>query len=86
MKKFAVSVFDRAVDAYSDPVFVSHPAAAIRGFRDALKSEDSQMFAHPEDFSLRLVGHFDLERGTFINCDPQVLFDGSQIRNEVSDE
>lgn len=76
MRKTVCAVYDRAIQAFGDPFVVSHPGLALRGFRDALKNPESQMFHHPEDFVLHAVATFDVERGTFDNEAKTVLAEG----------
>lgn len=81
MRKTVCAVYDRAIQAFGDPFVVSHPGLALRGFKDALKNPESQMFHHPEDFVLHAVAMFDVERGTFDDSSPSVLAEGKFVES-----
>ncbi|WNK15075.1 MAG: nonstructural protein [Microvirus sp.] len=57
----AVSIFDRAAQAYMRPFFVPTTGLAVRSFKDEVNraAADNQMYAHPEDFELYQIGTFD---------------------------
>lgn len=62
-----VSVWDSAVQGYGRPMFVPSIGAAIRSYGDEVnrKSDDNPMHAHPDDYEMRYLAHFDDERGVF---------------------
>jgi len=66
MKHYVVAVKDHAMQAYNRPIYAPALGAAIRSFTDETNRQapDNQMYAHPEDFELWLLGHFDDETGT----------------------
>ena len=65
MRRLVVSVFDSATQLYGSPIFVVSRGSAIRAFLDEVNrsSQDNALFAHPEDFELRLLSEFDDETG-----------------------
>lgn len=68
MKLIVCAVYDDAVKSYMTPVFQQTDGQAIRGFMDAVNSEkQSQMTAHPEDFSLFKLAEYDDSTGAFTN-------------------
>lgn len=68
MKLVLVSFWDYKANAFSEPMHYVSKAAAIREFYDAAKSEKTKIFAHPEDYSLYMVGVFDTETGVITDC------------------
>ena len=64
---YVVAVRDSAVRAFNRPVFVPTIGVAVRSFADEVnrKSEDNQMFRHPDDFELWSLALFDDETGEF---------------------
>lgn len=68
------AVFDSAIQAYGQPIFVARPGAAIRSFTDEVnrKAEDNQFYNHPDDFELRALAYWDNETGIYS------VYDGNQ--------
>lgn len=77
-RKFVVSVFDSAVQAYAPPIVVPALGVAIRSFGDEVKrkAEGNQLAAHPEDFELRVLSEWDEETGVFYACDVRCVARG----------
>lgn len=67
MRYVVVSIYDRAVGAYSRPAYVRSEGEAIRVFSDEVNkgSADNPMSAHPDHFTLYFLGYFDDEHGKF---------------------
>lgn len=67
MRKFVVSVFDSAVQAYANPVFVPAKGVAVRSFGDEVNRVDinNPLNKHSSDFELRCLAIFDEETGLF---------------------
>lgn len=67
MRYVVVSIYDRAVGAYSRPAYVRSEGEAIRVFSDEVNKSggDNPMAAHPDHFTLFFLGHFDDEFGKF---------------------
>lgn len=85
MKQIIVAVKDRAADAYMRPFFVPTANMAIRSFMDEVnrKSEDNQLFHHPEDFDLYELGVFDDNSGRIESYDDmKLLMLGKQAKSE----
>lgn len=65
MKTKIVAVKDLALGEYL-PVFqVPATPLAVRQFGDEVKSPDSPLSKHPEDYELWLLAELDTEHGTF---------------------
>lgn len=67
MLKCVVSVFDSAVQAYSNPFVVPARGLAVRSFTDEVNrvAQDNPMHNHSEDFELRLLAMFDEVTGIY---------------------
>lgn len=64
-KLVVVSVRDRAADAFMNPFVVPSLGMAIRSFSDEVNNPQGQMFAHPDDYDLYVLGMFDSDSGKF---------------------
>lgn len=71
MRYKVLSVRDRATDVFSQPFFAASVGAAVRGFSDEVNraADNNQLYKHPEDFDLYLLGEFDDATGSF-ECGP----------------
>ena len=76
-----VSVFDHAVGEYAPRMCVNSEAAAIRIFTNEVNRYDPNnlLSTNKSDFSLHVVGEFDLSAGCVVNRDPRVLIHGRDI-------
>lgn len=72
------AVRDRAIDGFGQPIFVPHVGLAIRSFSDEINRSDSTMNAHPEDYDLYSIGHFDDSNGAVSPTQPAMLISGKQ--------
>uniref|UniRef100_A0AAU8B7S5 Nonstructural protein n=1 Tax=Dulem virus 100 TaxID=3145577 RepID=A0AAU8B7S5_9VIRU len=77
-----VTVKDRAVDAYSKPIFVRATGEAARSFVDEINNDNSEMGKHPEDYDLYLLGEYD-ERTGGITSEPipALILRGQDVKN-----
>lgn len=60
-----VTIYDRAVEAYGRPVFVSHNGEAIRSFTDEANDSTSNIGKHPHDYELFAIGVYDTDTAAF---------------------
>lgn len=60
-------VKDRATDTYGTPMFLVTNGQAVRSFTDEVNrpAEDNQIYRHPDDFDLYLVGDWNNETCEF---------------------
>lgn len=82
-KRVVCAVFDSAVQAYGQPLFVIANGAAIRSFVDEVnrKAQDNSLHMHAEDYELRCLAVFDDETGVFQPVEPiQVLMRGKDAK------
>lgn len=54
-----LAVRDRAMDAFMQPFFVPALGLGVRSFSDEVNRPESPMFAHPDDYDLFHIGHYD---------------------------
>ena len=83
MKMVIVSIKDRLADAYGRPAYVATEGVAIRQFIDEVNraDENSQIYAHPDDFDLYYIGTFDDNTGAFdLLASPKVIALGQQVK------
>ena len=76
-----VSVFDHAVGEYAPCMCVNSEAAAVRIFTNEVNRYDPNnlLSTNRKDFTLYVVGEFDLSSGCVVNRDPRVLIHGRDI-------
>lgn len=84
MNKLVVAIRDNKMESYNMPVLVDNEAVAVRQFGDVItRGGDSVMSHHPADFSLYVLGTFDLKSGRFENLDcAKLLAVGSDFENK----
>lgn len=81
----ACAVKDLVSQAFMQPVFVTHTAAAVRSFTDAVNSSDksNDIAKHPADMELYHIGSFDDSSGNFTPFTPVRLVRGADcVRSE----
>lgn len=61
-------LFDKALGAYSRPMFVVSKGQAVRAVTDEANSRESDIGKHPSDYELFYVGKFD-DRDASFDCD-----------------
>lgn len=79
-----VAVRDVKIGAFGRPFFVRHVNEAIRSFSDEVNRADSnnQLYLHPEDFQLYLLGDFGDSDGLLESKkpSPEFLIAGDSVR------
>lgn len=63
MKLLVFAIYDSQVCAYLNPFVTSHPSLAKRSFQAVATDPRSQIYNHPQDFTLFEVGEWDDETG-----------------------
>lgn len=77
-----VSIKDHAIEAFQGVQAVRHPSEATRGFTDAINNPESgNMYKHPDDFDLYLVGTFNDSTGEII-ANVELLTRGDEAKIE----
>lgn len=69
MKLVVCSLFDRGVQAYGRPMFVSHINQAVRSLTDETNNPESELNKHPDDYDLYELGEFDDSHARFVLYD-----------------
>jgi len=69
-RRLVCAVYDNGVKAFLNPIFCSTRGEAIRSFSDAVADERAPFKAHPEDYSLFVLGEYDEGLGIFENNVP----------------
>lgn len=84
MKYVVVSVRDFAMGAYGRPIFCASRGQAVRSFSDEINREHeaNEMYRHPADFDLYVVGSFNDEDGVLSSCTPEVLIRGVDCKGK----
>lgn len=84
MKLLAFSVRDSAVEQYGNPMFMLSRGQAHRSFADEVNrpAEDNQMYKHPTDFELYLIGEYDTDTGHYEPCMPDLVARGKDVYEE----
>lgn len=82
MRYKVVCIRDRAVDAFSAPFYSQSVGSAIRSFTDEINRGDANnnMFRHPDDFDLYLLGEFDDATGMFHCKTPEQIAIGKDLK------
>lgn len=82
-KVYCYSIYDCKADAFSNILVFQNEALALRAFRNSVMSPDSVMFNNPEDFTLFMIGEFDMQDGKLSGCDKIAVQTGVQIKASV---
>lgn len=82
MKLFIVCIRDRAADCFNRPIFVPAIGQAVRSFQDEINRDasDNELFRHPEDFDLYVLGTFDDHTGAFDGQAPSQVAIGKDMK------
>ena len=66
-KLLVYSVYDSAVKAFANPMYMRTKGEALRSWSDAANDPKTAMCQHPSDYSLMELGEYDDQTGQFIN-------------------
>lgn len=82
MKRIVLAVRDRASDTFGSPFYSVARGQAIRSFSDEINRNvsDNQLWMHPEDFDLYVLGSFDDSTGLFDVGVPQMIAVGKDLK------
>jgi hypothetical protein len=87
MKKTIVAVFDKASNAFGQPIFAPAKGVALRSFTDEVNKnyENNQMYHHPDDFTLYDLGMFDDNTGHFeLHDQPKQLLTAKDAKTPIA--
>lgn len=68
-----LTVFDSKVEEHLQLITAKSIAEADRMFGDACKNPDSSFAKHPEDFTLVHIGEYDVQQGSLIPLEKNVI-------------
>lgn len=72
MKIQIFSIYDSKAKVFSQAFFSPNIAVALRSFSVAVNDRETQLFKHPEDFSVFHIGEFDDDTGLLVPLLPVV--------------
>lgn len=61
MKQHVLAVYDSKSEMFNQPMFFKAKPEALRAFSDEANRAESALYHHPEDYTLFLIGEFDVE-------------------------
>jgi len=73
MKLKCFVIYDDKAKAYLPPFFAPQIGQAVRSISDGINDPQSEFGKHPEDYSLFLLGEFDVLSGSFVNEEAGLL-------------
>ncbi len=84
MKQWVFSTYDSKAELFHQPMFFKAKPEAIRAFADESNRAESAIFKHPGDYTLFLIGSFDVETGMLTPLPtPQSLGLGVEFQEEL---
>ncbi len=63
MKQYVFAVFDSKSEMFNQPMFFKAKGEALRAFEDEANRPDSAIFKHPGDYTLFLIGDYNVDTG-----------------------
>lgn len=78
-KAMIYAVFDNAIQAFGNPIFVAAAGAATRSFTDEVNRAGSPFNAHPDDYELFCLGIWDDNSGSFEPRVPELIVRAKDI-------
>ena len=63
MKQHVFAVYDSKAEIFHNPIFFKAKGEALRSFADEVNREGSNMNKHPADYTMFLIGTYDVELG-----------------------
>jgi hypothetical protein len=84
MEKPVVVLFDNVANIYKDPFYPPTKGVALREFQDAVNNpKNGQLFNHPSDFDLFVIGSYDEQTGKLTVLDvPEKLANCASLKLE----
>lgn len=77
-----LTIKDRALDIYNLPFVQTTVAQGVRGFTDEVNRDPSQsgVAAHPDDYDLYVIAHYDEVQGVVIPLErPELVVRGKDL-------
>lgn len=87
MEKPVIVVFDNVANTYKDPFYPPTTGVALREFSDAVNDpKNGQLYNHPNDFDLMVIGTWDEQTGKLVVHDvPEKLANCASLVTEKRD-
>lgn len=81
MKLRIFAVRDSATQSFGTPMFMVANGQAVRSFSDEVnrQDKDNQLYSHPDDFELYVVGEYSTDDGSFETHEPVLLSRGKDV-------
>lgn len=87
MKQFIFAVYDSKAEIFNQPMFFKGKGEALRAFSDEANRQESAIFKHPGDYTLMLLGEYDVETGLLTPLPtPQSLGLGLEYQKEIQQD
>lgn len=81
------AVLDVKSNLFNSPHFLTSDGVAIRSFSTACEDKNTDLNRYPADFSLYVVGEFNIETGNVIPIQPKQLCNAAEfVKAPVSEE
>lgn len=80
MRLFIVTIRDSASAAYHAPLFFPALGLAERWFRDECNSQQSDLFKHPADYELYVLGSYETDTGELSPDTPRLIARGQDMK------
>jgi len=80
------TVYDSKAETFMPPFFVQAIGMATRTFTDCVNSKEHHFGAHPADYTLFQLGHFDQSTGEMVIEDKKSIGNGVEFLNPVEPE
>lgn len=74
------ALYDKKVEAFGRPMFVTHINSAVRSFTDEINNPDSELYKHNEDYDLFHLGEWDDSSAVFdVLVKPEFVVAGATV-------
>lgn len=80
------AVYDKKAQLYAKPFAMQNKAVALRAFGNACADPSTELFKHPADFCLHLVGTFDDETGEVLTLHSENIGEALTLATDPSNE
>jgi len=77
------TIWDAKAEAYQQPFFAVNNNVAIRMLQSAVNDPGTELNKHPEDFSLFVLGKFDLLEGKLTLSNLAVIAKAHEIKETL---
>lgn len=77
------AVHDSDVSVYGPPVINRNAAEAIRSFKNGVANPKTDVFKHPEHFTLVRLGTYDDDSGVIEYHTPQIIITAGSIKESL---